>query len=134
MLLKLIRRYFPEKYSIGNLYIDGHFFSDTLEDKYRRLPEEQKIYGQTAIPTGTYRVIMSYSPKFGRLLPELLNVPYFENIRIHPLNWPTESEGCIGVGRNTVIGGITESRSYSDRLNEIISKALLTENVYIEII
>ena len=72
MRLRLERKYFKEDYTIGNLYVDGEFFSNTLEDKNRDLNKngrfdngEAKVYGQTCIPFGTYRIIVNMSPKFG---------------------------------------------------------------------
>ena len=134
MNLILKRKYFKETYTIGDLLIDGVFFSNTLEDKFRSLPEEQKIYGQTAIPFGTYRVIMSFSPKMGRVMPELLNVPYFEAIRIHSGNTSVDTEGCILVGKNDNIGVVSNSRAASDKLNLLIADALTKGNVYIDVI
>lgn len=134
MRIKVVRKYFPDTYTIGNMFLDDKFFCDTLEDRIRALPEEQKIYGQTAIPFGSYRVIMSYSPRFQRLLPELLNVPYFEDIRIHSGNTNKDTEGCILVGKNDVKGMVTNSRLYSDTLNTLIEKTLETDNVWIDII
>jgi hypothetical protein len=134
MELKLTRKYFAETYTVGHLFVDDTFLCDTLEDKYRRLPEEQKIYGQTAIPPGKYRVIMSYSTRFERLLPEILNVPYFDNIRIHSGNTSKDTMGCPLVGRNTIKGSLTQSREYSDKLNLLITEALKEENVFIDIV
>lgn len=93
--LLLQRRYFNEKYTIGRLSVDDEPFCDTLEDKVRDynmdgdlLDEgEGKIYGQTAIPYGRYRIVVSYSPKFKRDLPLLLAVPHFTGIRIHAGNY-----------------------------------------------
>ena len=133
MNLTLKRKYFKDTYTIGDLFINDVWFSNTLEDKVRALPEEQKIYGQTAIPFGTYRVIMSYSPKMGRVMPELLNVPYFEAIRIHSGNTPADTEGCILVGKNDAIGVVSNSRDASDRLNILITDALTKGNVYIDV-
>ena len=75
MKIKLERKYKKEKYTIGNLYVDGVFFCNTLEDTDRGLDEsttaleiaDKKVYGETAIPTGTYKVVLDvYSPKFGK--------------------------------------------------------------------
>ena len=96
------------KYTIGKLYIDGEYFCDTIEDTDRGLTQtmtdaqikSKKVYGQTAIPTGTYRVIISYSIKFKRQMPLLLNVPGFLGIRIHSGNTEKDTEGCLIVGKN----------------------------------
>ena len=90
-----------DEYTLGKLYINNEYFCDTLEDKVRLLNEyEDKVYGETAIPSGVYKVILSYSPRFDRFLPELLNVEFFENIRIHAGNTAKDSCGCILVGMN----------------------------------
>ena len=88
MKLLLKRIALRDTYTIGKIYIDGEYFCDTLEDKVRDLNkngvfdgDEKKVYGETAIPYGTYKVILSYSPKFKRILPELLDVPCFTGIR-----------------------------------------------------
>lgn len=79
--------------TIGRLYIDGKFECYTLEDQVR--PAGEKVYGKTAIPAGTYKVIINRSNRFKRNLPLLLNVPNFEGVRIHPGNSKENTEGCI---------------------------------------
>lgn len=123
MKLRLERLWKKSGYTVGRLYVDDKLFCNTLEDVVRRLPEEKKIPGKTAIPAGTYRVIFNWSPKFGRNLPRLLNVPYFEGTLIHPGNTAEDSAGCILVGKNTSIGRLSESRYTSDRLNVLIEDA-----------
>lgn len=79
--------------SISELEVDGVFECDILEDRVR--PDGQKVYGQTAIPAGKYQVKLTYSPKFKKVLPEILNVPMFTGIRIHPGNSAKDTEGCL---------------------------------------
>ena len=123
MKLKVERLYPKEDYTIGRLYVDGKYFCDTLEDTERDIERTGKIPQKTAIPKGEYAVIFNWSPRFGRNLPRLLNVPHFEGILIHPGNTADDSAGCILVGRNTVKGALTDSRITSDRLNTIIEEA-----------
>lgn len=128
--LMLKRLYRKETYSIGNLFIDGKYFCDTCEDRCRDLYDfmseqeikAKKVYGETAIPYGTYKVIISYSPKFKKNLPLLCKVKGFEGIRIHSGNFAKDSLGCILVGKNTVKGGVTESRKTMDALMKILTK------------
>lgn len=123
MELKVERKWPKDTYTVGRLYVDGKLFCNTLEDRVRDLNTEEKIYGWTAIPAGRYRVIFNWSPKFGRNLPRLLNVPHFEGILIHPGNTAADSAGCILVGKNSAVGRLSESRDTSDRLNVLIEDA-----------
>ena len=108
----------PE-YTIGRLYIDEKFFCQTLEDAVR----EEKIAGKTAIPEGTYQVIVNRSSKFKRDLPLLLDVPDFEGIRIHRGNTAKDTSGCILVGINSKKGMVLESTKYEVELTNILKKA-----------
>lgn len=135
MELRVERLWPRENYTVGRLYVNNEFFSNTLEDKERDLSSEPKVYGETAIPKGKYKVVYNYSPKFGRNLPRLLNVPYFEGILIHPGNTAKDSLGCILVGKNTSKGMLSESRCTSDKLNELIDAAQRKgEEITIEIV
>lgn len=135
MKLTLKRKFLSGKYTVGDLFIDGKFFCNTIEDKVRELPVacpytpkgqsckcKGKIYAETAIPAGTYKVTMEHSPRFKRKLPLLHNVPHFIGILIHSGNDESASAGCLIVGNNTVKGKVTESRVTSDKLNAILSK------------
>lgn len=96
MKLTLNRIFLGSSATIGELYVDGEHIADTLEDRVR--PEGEKVYGKTAIPEGTYEMVLSYSPRFKKILPEILNVPNFTGIRIHCGNSSADSSGCILVG------------------------------------
>ena len=96
MKLTLQRQIPSERSTIGSLFIDDVFECDTLEDVVR--PPGIKIAGATAIPYGTYEVIIDYSNRFARNMPHVLNVPMFEGIRIHPGNSSSDTEGCILLG------------------------------------
>ena len=97
--LELNRIFFTKTSTIGELKIDGKFECYTLEDEDRLRHGRPKVYGITAIPTGIYEVDITWSPKYKRDMPTLLNVEGFSGIRIHSGNWAIDSEGCILVGR-----------------------------------
>src|SRR5882757_816094 len=109
MNLILSRDTFTEKSTSGLLYIDQETKPEccTLE-----LPNVDGKPG-SCIPQGTYSVILNHSPKFSGdrtfdeltarlgvlpLMPEIKGIPGRSEIRIHWLNTPDETEGCVGVG------------------------------------
>lgn len=96
MELTLNRIFLGSSATIGELWVNDTHLCDTLEDRVR--PEGEKIYSKTAIPEGTYEMVLSYSPRFKKILPEILNVPNFTGIRIHCGNSSADSSGCILVG------------------------------------
>ena len=98
--------------TIGEMTIDGKFECYTLEDIERDI----KIKSETAIPKGTYKVIINKSNRFKRLLPLLLNVKNFEGVRIHSGNSNHDTEGCILVGRTRSVDYIGQSRKAFDSL------------------
>ena len=118
-------------YTIGKMFINGEYFSDTLEDTERGLTQDtplsiiknKKIAGSTAIPTGRYEVIINRSPKFKRNLPRLQNVPGFDGILIHRGNTDKDTAGCILVGENKVVGKVINSTGYELKLVGILTKA-----------
>ena len=115
-------------YTIGKMYINGAYFCDTLEDTDRGLADTMQVNeilakkrkGITAIPTGKYNVILTFSPRFKRVLPLLLNVKGFEGIRIHPGNNAEDTEGCLLVGENKKKGKVINSRATFERLMSIL--------------
>ena len=142
MKLRLERKHFKDTYTIGNLYVDGTFFSNTLEDKNRDVNKngkfdngEAKVYGETCIPFGTYKVTVNMSPKFKRELPRLLDVPSFEGILIHRGNTAEDSAGCILVGENKAVGKVLNSTPYEERLVKMMKGAIARgEEITIEIV
>jgi hypothetical protein len=95
MLIEVKRFEFKDTYTIGKMYIDNIYECYTLEDVVRK---GAKVNGQTAIPTGTYNLIINHSNRFNRDLPLLENVPNFTGVRIHAGNTSQHTEGCILVG------------------------------------
>ena len=141
--LTLERKYFRETYTIGRLSLNGEYFSDTLEDKTRDLnhdgdlddPGEEKVYGETAIPYGRYKITVVKSPKFKRMLPYIHNVWGFEGILIHRGRYPIHTSGCVLVGKNKIKGGLVDSAIYEERLTAILLRAQENkEEIYINIV
>lgn len=141
MKLILKRTHRAETYTIGKLFIDNQYFCDTLEDKDRGLissmPLEQinkiKIKGITAIPTGTYKITLDIvSPKFSKYkqyqaingkLPRLIDVPGYEGILIHIGNTHVDTDGCVLVGKNDVVGKVTNSTYWFNELYKKLQSA-----------
>ena len=113
-------------YTIGRLFVDGKYFCDTLEDRCRDLDKEKKVMNETAIPEGTYEVIVNVSARFKRKLPLLLDVPHFSGIRIHRGNTDKDTSGCILVGENKQPGRVINSTLYELRLTEMVEKAMFS--------
>lgn len=138
MKLTLIRITNKATYCIGKLYIDGEYFCDVIEDTDRGLDDsmsvdeilKKKIKGETAIPTGLYKVEITYSPKYKRMMPLLIGVKGYSGVRIHSGNTSKDTEGCLLVGRNTVVGMVTDSRNTYQRLFAKLQKA---KDIWVEI-
>lgn len=139
MIITVRRIAMKDTYTIGKLYIDGVYFADTIEDKDRGLDDsmeeseirKKKVYGLTAIPLGTYKVEITYSPKFKKNLPLLIGVKGFEGIRIHSGNTAKDSLGCIIVGRNKKVGMVLDSRATMTKLLKVLTST--KENIWLTI-
>lgn len=139
--IQLKRVFKGDTYTIGKMSIDGVYFCDTLEDKNRDLNEngkfdngEEKVYGETCIPFGRYKIKLAYIAKFKRETPWLQNVPNFSGILIHAGNVPAHTLGCILVGENKVKGMVINSKPYELKLTKQIKEAIAQgKEVYITI-
>jgi hypothetical protein len=99
MNLLVVREYLTDKVTIGSLYVNNVFECYTLEDKDRHLENGGvKLYGETAIPLGSYSVVLTTSARFKRVLPLLRGVQGFDGVRIHAGNTAADTHGCILVG------------------------------------
>lgn len=110
--LTVIRKHNKRDYCIGNFYINGSFMCNTLEPHAIDWDKEEKEPGKTAIPIGTYDVTISWSRKFNDRLPYVNGVPQFTGVMIHAGNYPEDTEGCILLGDNNVVGAVMNSRRY----------------------
>lgn len=130
MELTLIRDQLKEDCTLGKLFNGKQFLCYTMEDKVRPV----KIPKMTAIPYGTYDVVITMSARFGKMLPLLLNVPNYEGIRIHPGNTAADTDGCILPGLSRTISAVYESRRAMDMLQPKIQAAIdAGEKVTLEI-
>ena len=130
MRLTLIRKWNKKDYCIGDLYIDGVWFCNVLEDTDRGLKDEMtekeilklKVKGETAIPTGIYHVYLTYSPKYKKQMPLIDGVKGYSGIRIHSGNTSKDTEGCLIVGKNKEVGKVLESRkTYNALFKQLVS-------------
>ena len=146
MILTLVRniKESTKDYTIGELYVQEedkltqtYKVCDTIEDAFRLLPKvcpdtpkgkscecKEKVYGKTCIPNGTYTVVLSYSNRFKRVLPELLDVPHFLGIRIHSGNSSKYTEGCIILGTKSKGDWVTASRVAFNKVYTLLQKAV----------
>ena len=142
MKLTVLRETPKDTYTPGKLYIDGEYFSDTLEDFDRNLTQNmsigeiqsKKIYGETAIPKGTYKITLDVvSPKFSQYpfymevcngkLPRLIDVPGYEGVLIHVADgWKKDKllQGCIGIGERQSDDSLLNGKETFKRLYERI--------------
>lgn len=134
-MLHVLRGDAQEDRTIGQLYVDGSFQWWTLENTLR--PLSLKIQDRTAIPAGTYRVVLSMSRRFGVVLPEILAVPGFSGIRIHPGNTPADTSGCIlvGGGYNKATNTLIHSQEACRAVQGVIAYAIADgKQVWIEVV
>ena len=132
MEIDLHRKWRKKGYTISVLSINGQRICEALEDEDRGLASsmskeeiaKRKIYAETAIPTGRYQVALTYSPRFKKKLPLVMNVPGYDGIRIHSGNKAKDTEGCILCGRNTAVGTVTNSRYWTNKVIGMIEGAI----------
>ena len=129
MELKLVREILTDESTIGSLYVNGQFECYTLEDRVRPV----KVKGLTAIFPGHYEVVVTFSARFKKILPLLLNVPQFDGVRIHPGNTAKDTEGCILVGTGRQANRITGSQMAFAKLFDSLSTAAQKEKIFLEI-
>ena len=134
MKIEVNRIFKASNYTIGELSVNNNYVCDTLEDKVRA--DGEKVYGETAIPSGTYTVTLSYSNRFKKTMPEILNVPNFSGIRIHCGNSSKDTEGCLLVGKwdGKTENWISDSKNSYNKLYSLLEEAFnKKENITITI-
>ena len=134
LVIAVVRKWFTDKSTIGELYVGMEKVCYTLEDTVCQ--EGLKVYGRTAIPSGRYEVVLNYSNRFQKFLPLLLNVPNFEGVRLHCGNKPEDTSGCILVGKTKNEDQpdyIFESRAAFTELMAQIEPSFKATKVYLEV-
>lgn len=126
MKILVQRDIFTDKSTTSKVYVDDKFFCYGLEDVDRKLEcnPECKVYGETAIPRGEYKVIIDFSQRFQKLMPRVLDVPGFTGVRIHPGNTQADTHGCLLVGTGRGADVVTNSRAAYGKLLDLIEEAL----------
>ena len=115
-----------------------HCIEDTDRGLKSDLPlagiKELKVQNKTAIPYGRYEVGVSYSNRFKKLMPIIMDVPGFSGIRIHSGNKETETEGCplIGLTRSDTM--VLNSRNAFRPFMSWLQKTLKTEKVFLNVV
>lgn len=124
MKLVLKRDVFGDTFTLGSLAADGKHLGFTCEDTDRRMEDgHEKVKGQTAIPRGKYSVILSFSHRFQRVMPEVLEVPGFTGIRIHGGNTSDDTLGCPLLGIQRTQKGVAKCKEVNERLINLIELA-----------
>lgn len=138
MKLELNRILKTNTVTIGELFINGNYVCDILEDKVRELPKvcpntpkyknctcKEKVYGKTAVPAGTYEVKLTYSSRFKRVLPEICSVPHFLGIRIHKGNSTKDTEGCLlpGTWDGVNLDWVKDSTGSFNKIMKLLQEA-----------
>lgn len=139
--LRIERAWKKDSYTVGRFFVNDVRFCESLEDKDRGLTDKwsaaaiklSKVFGKTAIPAGTYRVILSQSTKFwsrswcqkyNGLVPEIIEVKGFTGVRIHPGNTAADTEGCPLLGDNKKKGMVVNSvKRYCELMDKYIMPA-----------
>lgn len=146
MKLKMYREIFNETETHSSLYHqvnedcdeEQEFLCFVLEDKTNEIFGKPKTFKKipklTAIPYGTYEIILDYSPKFRRILPRLLNVPYYQGILIHSGNVAADTDGCLIVGLKRGKNSVLDSKNaLNGIIMPLLRKYYKKEKIFIEI-
>lgn len=129
-VMTLERLHFTDKSTIGEIHLDGTRFCYSLELSCRKASKDGKL----AIPCGRYEICMTYSTKFDKDMPEIMDVPGRTGIRIHPANYPSELLGCVAPGLKYDTDSIYDSRKAFDLLLAEIKTRLKNGRLFIAII
>ena len=114
--------------TISRLEVDGQPECFILEDTVREVPgqpvESGKIHAEKSIPAGRYEIVRTMSTRFKKMLPLLVGVPGYQGVRIHPGNFPANTEGCLLPGTGQAEDAVTHSVVAFEALDDKIAEAL----------
>ena len=117
----LLRSDFNEEFTLGTFCFAGKFLGFTCEDKDRHMESGgAKVHGETAIPRGYYRMTVSMSNRFKKLMPEIKDVPGFSGVRIHGGNTHEDTEGCPLLGAIKTTNGVRDCKEVNAKLIKLI--------------
>jgi hypothetical protein len=138
LLLTVPRNESENGATVSEMFMDGVHECFVLEDEIREVPgvpvAKWKVPGKSAIPAGKYRVVLTMSNRFKKVLPELLEVPGFSGVRIHAGNDKDDTEGCLLVGQERGSETVTRSRDAMVELMAALTGVIEQgESVWIEI-
>lgn len=128
MTVRIIREPSVAGTTFGVVFVDGRFFSFSLEDEIRERPgvpvSQWKVPGHSAIPAGLYELTITPSARFKRDLPLLLNVTGFDGIRFHPGNTHADTAGCVLLGAQREGVALVRSRQACDDFQDYLAASL----------
>lgn len=130
MNLILKRLVFTNESTIGQFYIGDQFECFCLEDTVR----DHKVKGKTAIPSGTYEVIINFSNRFKRPMPLLLDVPGFSGIRIHCGNTAKDTDGCLLLGKEKQTNQVLKSKEAFDEFFPKLEAGLKVGKAFLTVV
>ncbi len=126
--ITVARQWFTESSTCGQMLLDGQPFCYTLE-----LPKKDGLPG-SCVPTGTYPLAYLFSPRFGRNMPHIIDIPERSGILIHYGNTAEDTKGCILLGLTHEKDFVGDSRSAFDAFVPRFLEGLKAGDLTIEII
>jgi hypothetical protein len=115
------RDVFTPEFTLWKMYVDDSFLGYTCEDFDRHLESGgEKVYGQTAIPRGRYRVHLAYWTKFRTIVPHIIDVPKFTGVYIHGGNRAIDTLGCPLLGGTRTQDGVANCAGVNNHLRDMV--------------
>ena len=119
-IITVLRFDYSKNHTKSIIFVNDQFFCFGMEPENKF---NNTIKGQRdLIPEGSYPIKLSKSPKFKRVLPEILNVPNNSGIRIHPGNFPSDTSGCLIMGAYFYEDNLFNSKKKVDEFYQILKE------------